>query len=117
MQEINLNTRGFDKPTDVLSFPYDDMPLAPLGSIVISENFVDEKSKLYNHSFEDEFMLLFIHGILHLLGYDHEVDNGEHRAKEEELINKQLETNRIEELDCFMSYVNNPIIISKYCEK
>jgi len=88
MQEINLNTRGFDKPTDVLSFPYDDMPLAPLGSIVISENFVDEKSKLYNHSFEDEFMLLFIHGILHLLGYDHEVDNGEHRAKEEELINK-----------------------------
>ena len=37
--------------------------------------------------------------------------------EEEELINKQLETNRIEELDCFMSYVNNPIIISKYCEK
>ena len=37
--------------------------------------------------------------------------------EEEELINKQLEINRIEELDCFMSYVNNPIIISKYCEK
>ena len=88
MQEINFNTRGFDKPTDVLSFPYDDMPNVPLGSIVISANFVDEKSKLYGHSFEDEFMLLFIHGILHLLGYDHEVDDGEHRAKEEELINK-----------------------------
>jgi len=88
MQEINLNTRGFDKPTDVLSFPYDDMPNVPLGSIVISENFVEEKSNLYKHSFNDEFMLLFIHGILHLLGYDHEVDNGEHRDKEEELINK-----------------------------
>lgn len=88
MQEINLNTRGMDKPTDVLSFPYDDMPNAPLGSIVISSNFVDEKSKLHNHSFQDEFTLLFIHGILHLLGYDHEVDNGEHRDKEEELINK-----------------------------
>ncbi len=37
--------------------------------------------------------------------------------QEEESINKQLEINRIEELDCFMSYVNNPIIISKYCEK
>ncbi|MGB5867866.1 MAG: rRNA maturation RNase YbeY [Arcobacteraceae bacterium] len=88
MQEINLNTRGMDKPTDVLSFPYDEMPNVPLGSIVISSDFVDEKSKLYNHSFRDEFTLLFIHGILHLLGFDHEVDNGEHRAKEEELIVK-----------------------------
>ncbi|MDC0933126.1 rRNA maturation RNase YbeY [Arcobacteraceae bacterium] len=88
MQEINLNTRGFDKPTDVLSFPYDDMPNVPLGSIVISIDFVIEKSKLFNHSLQDEFTLLFIHGILHLLGYDHEVDNGEHRDKEEELITK-----------------------------
>ena len=88
MQEINLNTRGMDKPTDVLSFPYDEMPNVPLGSIVISSNFVEEKAKLYNHSFQDEFTLLFIHGILHLLGYDHEIDNGEHREKEEELINK-----------------------------
>jgi len=88
IQEINLNTRGIDKPTDVLSFPYDDMPNVPLGSIVISANFVEEKSTVYNHSFQDEFTLLFIHGILHLLGYDHEIDNGEHRDKEEELINK-----------------------------
>lgn len=88
IQEINLTTRGKDKPTDVLSFPYDTMPNTPLGSIVISADFVDEKSKLYNHSFEDEFALLFIHGILHLLGYDHEIDNGEHRKKEEELILK-----------------------------
>ena len=88
MRDINLNTRGFDKATDVLSFPYDEMPNVPLGSIVISSNFVEEKSKLYKHSFEDEFALLFIHGLLHLLGYDHEKDNGEHRNKEEELINK-----------------------------
>ena len=88
MQEINLNTRGKDSSTDVLSFPYDEMPHTPLGSIVISADFVVEKSKLYNHSFQDEFTLLFIHGILHLLGYDHEVDNGEHRDKEEELILK-----------------------------
>ena len=88
IQEINLNTRGIDKPTDVLSFPYDYMPNVPLGSIVISANFVEEKSTVYNHSFQDEFTLLFIHGILHLLGYDHEIDNGEHRDKEEELINK-----------------------------
>jgi len=88
IQEINLSTRGFDKPTDVLSFPYEEMPQVPLGSIVISSNFVEEKSKLYGHSFEAEFTLLFIHAILHLLGYDHEIDSGEHREKEEELIHK-----------------------------
>lgn len=86
IHEINLTTRGIDKPTDVLSFPYEDMPNTPLGSIVISVDFIEEKSKEYNHSFEDELALLFIHGLLHLVGYDHEVDDGEHRKKEEELI-------------------------------
>lgn len=88
MQEINFNARGIDRPTDVLSFPYEEMPNVPLGSIVISADFIKEKANLYNHSFQDEFTLLFIHGILHLLGFDHEIDNGEHRAKEEELIIK-----------------------------
>ena len=88
IHEINLTTRGIDKPTDVLSFPYEKMPNTPLGSIVISADFVVLKSKEYNHSFEDELSLLFIHGLLHLLGYDHEIDNGEHREKEEELIKK-----------------------------
>ena len=86
IHEINLTTRGVDKPTDVLSFPYEEMPNTPLGSIVISVDFVEKKAKEYNHSFEDELSLLFIHGLLHLVGYDHEVDNGEHRKKEEELI-------------------------------
>ena len=88
IQEINNQFRSKNIPTDVLSFPYEDMPFTPLGSIVISIDFVNEKSKLYNHSFEDELTLLYIHGILHLLGYDHEIDNGEHRNKEEELIKK-----------------------------
>jgi probable rRNA maturation factor len=88
IHEINLTTRGVDKPTDVLSFPYENMPNTPLGSIVISSNFVEEKSKEFNHSFDDELSLLFIHGLLHLVGYDHEVDDGEHRKKEEELIEK-----------------------------
>ncbi|AXH10130.1 rRNA maturation RNase YbeY [Malaciobacter halophilus] len=89
IQRINKEHRQKDKPTDVLSFPLEfDMPNMPLGSIVISKEFVEEKAKEYNHSKEDEFTLLFIHGLLHLLGYDHEVDNGEHRQKEEELIKK-----------------------------
>lgn len=87
IKELNKEHRNIDKATDVLSFPMDfEMPNMPLGSIVISTDFVEEKSKEYGHSFNEELSLLFIHGILHLLGYDHEVDQGEHRAKEEELI-------------------------------
>lgn len=89
IHELNKEHRKIDKPTDVLSFPLEfDMPNMPLGSIVISTDFVEEKAKEYGHSFNEELSLLFIHGLLHLLGYDHEVDNGEHRNKEEELINQ-----------------------------
>ncbi len=88
IQEINLTARGFDKPTDVLSFPYEKMPNTPFGSIVISYEYVEKYSREFEHSFQDEFNLLFIHGLLHLLGFDHEKDNGEQRAKEEELIQK-----------------------------
>ena len=87
IQNLNKEHRNIDKATDVLSFPMDfDFPNMPLGSIVISIDFVKEKAKEYGHSENDELTLLFIHGILHLLGFDHEVDEGEHRAKEEELI-------------------------------
>jgi len=87
IQELNKLHRNINKATDVLSFPMEfDMPNMPLGSIVISSDFVALKATEYQHSFNDEFTLLFIHGLLHLLGYDHEVDEGEHREKEEELI-------------------------------
>lgn len=86
IQDINLQFRQKNTPTDVLSFPYEDMPMMPLGSMIISVDFVKEKSELYGHTFDEELALLFIHGVLHLVGYDHEIDNGEHRMKEEELI-------------------------------
>jgi len=84
--EINKIHRNIDKATDVLSFPYEEMPMTPLGSIVISKEFIQHKAKELGHTDSNEMTLLFIHGILHLLGYDHEVDNGEMRDKEEELI-------------------------------
>ena len=87
IKEINFEYRKKDEATDVLSFPVDgDFEHLPLGTIIISIDFVKENAKEYGHSEEDELNLLFIHGLLHLLGYDHEVDNGEHRQKEEELI-------------------------------
>lgn len=87
IQALNKEHRQKNKPTDVLSFPLEfNMPQMPLGSIIISNNFVEQKAKEFGHSTHEELCLLFIHGLLHLLGYDHEIDNGEHRAKEEELI-------------------------------
>lgn len=89
IKKLNKEHRNIDKATDVLSFPLDfSFENMPLGSIVISSDFVEEKAKEYSHSFDEELSLLYIHGLLHLLGYDHEIDKGEHRNKEEELINK-----------------------------
>jgi len=86
IQKINAEYRSIDKATDVLSFPYEEMPMSPLGSIVISENFVKSKALELKHTADAEMALLFIHGLLHLLGYDHEVDSGEMREKEKEMI-------------------------------
>lgn len=89
IQNLNKEHRGIDKPTDVLSFPLEfEFENMPIGSIIISIDFVQQKAKEYGHSELDEFKLLFIHGLLHLVGYDHEIDSGEHREKEEELIEK-----------------------------
>lgn len=92
MQELNAQYRGKNSTTDVLSFPMED-PFAeqsifgmPLGSIIIAESFVKEKAAEFGHSIQDELSLLFIHGMLHLLGYDHEKDDGEMRTREKELI-------------------------------
>ena len=86
MQHINKEFRDIDKSTDVLSFPYDAMPFSPLGSIVISINYVQQVASELGHTEQEEFTLLFIHGLLHILGYDHEVDNGEMRQMESDLI-------------------------------
>jgi len=85
IQDINSAYRGKDSPTDVLSFPIHG-EFMPLGSIVICDDFVYNKANLLGHTQEEEFTLLFIHGLLHLLGFDHEIDNGEMRDKEEEII-------------------------------
>ena len=88
MREINLQNRGIDKATDVLSFPYVKMQNFPIGSVVINTDEVGLKAKEFNHSQNDEIALLFTHGMLHILGFDHENDNGEMRDKESEIIAK-----------------------------
>lgn len=86
MKEINLEQRGIDKSTDVLSFPLEDFAHFPLGSILINSNLAELKADELGHTLKDEITLLFIHGLLHLLGFDHECDSGEMREEEKKII-------------------------------
>jgi probable rRNA maturation factor len=88
MQKLNNQYRNINKPTDVLSFPLEDMLYAPLGSIIVNIDFAKAKALELNHNIEEEITLLFIHGLLHLLGFDHETDEGQMRSEEEKLIEK-----------------------------
>ncbi len=87
IRELNSKFRGFDKPTDVLSFPMDDPTL--LGDIVISAERTKEQSLSYDVSFYEELSRLLVHGTLHLLGYDHVkggTEAGKMRRKEASLM-------------------------------
>jgi len=85
---LNKTHRDKAEPTDVLSFPMGDtIPHTPLGVIVISKDYVIKNAQAYGHSKQEELTLLFIHGLLHLIGFDHETDEGQMRRKEEVIIN------------------------------
>ncbi len=83
LQDLNLAYRGIDKPTDVLSFPTDfmdpDLEGRYLGDVVISLSRAEEQAQSRGHKVEAELQLLTVHGVLHLLGYDH----GDKQEKEE----------------------------------
>lgn len=87
IQNYNREYRNIDKPTDVLSFPIENITgYEPAGSIIISLEYAKNVSEDLEHSLDEEVALLLIHGLLHLLGHDHEIDNGEMRDKEEHWI-------------------------------
>ena len=75
---LNHNFRSRDKATDVLSFPMTDESFTipghqSLGEIVISFETLQRQAIQIGHSDRDEFFRLLVHGVLHLLGYDHEI--------------------------------------------
>ncbi|MDR1451921.1 MAG: rRNA maturation RNase YbeY [Helicobacteraceae bacterium] len=88
MRELNKTARGIDKTTDVLSFPIADFPRAPLGSIVISVDAAVKQAQILGHSADLEIAVLFLHGFLHLRGFDHETDGNE-MANEELRLRKR----------------------------
>lgn len=82
MTQLNSDYRGKEGPTDVLSFECDDpcAVVAPgesitLGDVVIAPAIAEAQAAEYGHTVEEELNLLLVHGILHLLGYDHEDDS------------------------------------------
>ncbi|MFC4778517.1 rRNA maturation RNase YbeY [Paenibacillus sp. GCM10023252] len=96
IHQLNLDYRGIDRPTDVLSFAMqedgteeldivfevenedEEDPLSGvLGDIIISVERAAAQSEEYGHSLEREIAFLFVHGFLHLIGYDHGDDESE----------------------------------------
>ena len=80
LRQANARFRGKRFSTDVLSFP--DGEQGRLGDILISAHRAQRQARQHGHRVENELKLLILHGLLHLIGYDHESDQGNMRRAE-----------------------------------
>ncbi|HET6514413.1 MAG TPA: rRNA maturation RNase YbeY [Thermodesulfovibrionales bacterium] len=110
MRRLNNSSRGIDRTTDVLSFPQQEgkvlerrmrqgrergkkamvaapCPPALLGDVVINLHAAQRQASRYGNTFQEEVRRLLIHGLLHLLGYDHERSDYEERKMRKKEIN------------------------------
>lgn len=104
IHQLNRDFRKVDRPTDVLSFALNegeepeivDGPAEELlGDIIISVDTLTRQAEEYGHSLERELAYLTIHGFLHLMGYDHEIEDDKiEMRKEEEVVLSALGMNR-----------------------
>ncbi|HEX3745671.1 MAG TPA: rRNA maturation RNase YbeY [Bryobacteraceae bacterium] len=76
LRRLNRQFRGLDYPTDVLSFPAAP-PADHLGDLAISLGRARAQGRQFGHAIEREVEILMLHGVLHLLGFDHETDSGQ----------------------------------------
>jgi probable rRNA maturation factor len=74
VRTLNRDYRRKDAPTDVLSFPAEEP--RELGDVVIAAGVARRQARQAGHPFQTEIRVLALHGLLHLLGYDHETDDG-----------------------------------------
>ncbi len=96
IRQLNKEYRGKDSPTDVLSFPMEDDVI--LGDVVISLDTAIRQSESAEINLDREVAFLFIHGLLHLLGYDHEISE----EAEKEMFSLQE--------DILQKLINNSIV-------
>ncbi|MCX7020162.1 MAG: rRNA maturation RNase YbeY [bacterium] len=90
IRTLNKRYRSINKPTDVLAFPMNDGKFASispnlLGDVVVSVPTAMRQSEANDHSIEREITILLIHGLLHLLGFDHHSDKAETIMREQEI--------------------------------
>lgn len=93
MRELNRTWRRLDRPTDVLSFPSgatDPAGRRHLGDVAICVDVASSQARRRRHSLERELAILAVHGLLHVLGYDHETDEGEMDLLQRSLIRRLL---------------------------
>jgi probable rRNA maturation factor len=91
LHRLNRQFRGKDEPTDVLSFPLRERSATlAAGDIAISADIARHNARLLGHSPGEEIKILALHGLLHLAGYNHELDNGR-MAREECRLRKSLQ--------------------------
>ncbi|MBN8532434.1 MAG: rRNA maturation RNase YbeY [Alphaproteobacteria bacterium] len=86
VQHLNRDFRGKDKPTNVLSFPADEPDY--LGDVILAHGVVEREAKEQQKPFANHATHLVVHGVLHLLGYDHETDAED--AKKMESLEKRI---------------------------
>ena len=97
IKKLNKKFRNKNKPTDILSFPSEknfNIKKSPyLGDIIISYEFMNKPKNLDNLEFKNKVIKIFIHGFLHILGYNHiKVKDFKKMIKEEEKIYKNIRT-------------------------
>lgn len=86
VQRLNAEFRGKDKPTNVLSFPADEVDEDMLGDIILSVQTLEREASEQGKSIEHHAAHLLVHGMLHLLGYDHELSEEDAEEMESEEI-------------------------------
>lgn len=114
VRDLNRRFRGKDKPTNVLSFPDDDtLPTgissqsSHLGDVVLAVETLAREAKSDEKSINDHFTHLAVHGILHLLGYDHETD-------EDAAAMESLETEILADLGVADPYADAALAIGEH---
>ncbi|HUY81556.1 MAG TPA: rRNA maturation RNase YbeY [Acidobacteriaceae bacterium] len=110
IRRLNRDFLGRDKATDVLSFPAgeDHGRSRMAGDLAISVETAAREAALREHTLDTELRILMLHGVLHLAGYDHEIDHGT-MARKEDALRKQLGLKQ-----SLIARVTKPVPVAKH---
>ena len=101
IKKLNYKFRNKNKPTDILSFPFNQKigNQFYLGDIIISYQFINKPKKIDNLKFKKKLIKIFIHGFLHLIGYDHKMNKDYKKMYNEEVKIFNLIENKVDKIN------------------